>query len=142
MPVRYIRFETPGWRDASRSTHPAVAMEMDGKFRPPDGCLLLAYDPDTPEKVIGSAGFAKLQAGLCEASRIVVGWPYQKKGIGRGLMAALMTEARRAGYHTMRIRVPTNVPALVEFITRQGFYQLSYETGAQSTLALFERTLI
>jgi GNAT superfamily N-acetyltransferase len=118
-----------------------IVAEVEGKFGPPDGCLLLAYDPDTPEKVIGTAGYVKLQAGLCEASRVVVGWPYQKKGIGRGLMAALMAEARLAGYHTMWIRIPADTTALMEFFTRLGFYQLSYETGPRSTLVLFETAL-
>jgi predicted GNAT family acetyltransferase len=110
------------------------------KFAPPEGCLLLAYDPDTPEKVIGCAGYERISPDICGASRIVVAWPYQKHGVGRHLVAELISQAAAAGYHTMRVRVPRAVPALTSFLLKLGFQEESAPPG-QSLEATLVRSL-
>ncbi len=140
VPVRYMRYETPGWRDPSAALPPAMSGEIRDLFMPPQGCLLLAYDPDAPQNVVGSAGYTRIGPGVCEARRVVVGWAHQRKGIGRGLMDALVAEARREGYRTMHAAAPSNVPALVSFFERLGFRRMEQDGLPRATVC-FEATL-
>jgi GNAT superfamily N-acetyltransferase len=142
MPVTIIRYEDPIWRQPSAQSaqEPPLLQGDDAALQPPTGCLLLAYDPDTPHKILGSAGFVRVTHTVCEARRVVVHWDYQHKGIGKQLLAALLTEAKNAGYTGIRTQIPANLPALATFFEHAGFHRSPDEFQSPTQLRL-ERQL-
>lgn len=122
MPLNIVRYEDhTAWREPGVPEPEDLRRLLDQGFHPPAGCLLLAYDPETPEKIIGMAGFIRVTEDVCEARRAVVGWNHQKRGVGRALLQRLIHEARLTGYAGMRVQVSAGVPALVAFYQRMGF---------------------
>jgi GNAT superfamily N-acetyltransferase len=115
-----LPYDSPLWRQPDTPAPPPLE-GPDAALLPPTGRLLLAYDPDTPHKILGSAGFVRISDTVCEARRVVVHWDYQHKGIGKQLLAALLAEAKRAGYTGIRAQLPDSVPELVTFFQRAGF---------------------
>src|SRR5947209_20545473 len=112
MALSIVRYEDAGWRDAAKAVTPELERLVEAYFRPPGGCLLLAYDPESQPPVLGMAGFSRVNEAVCEARNVVVDWGAQGKGLGRALMEALATEARGRGYAGMRAEAPEGVAAL------------------------------
>jgi GNAT superfamily N-acetyltransferase len=123
MPLQIVRFEDPIWRQPGVQPPQALVNEAAAHFQPPHGVLLLAYDPDTKERIIGAAGFVRVTGKICEARRVVVAWEHQKKGVGRQLMATLIATAMAAGYEGIRTQIPDNVPDLAAFFEKSGFHR-------------------
>ena len=73
---------------------------LPGRFAPPKGRLLLAFDDGQPA---GCVALHDLGDDICEMKRMFVCVDLQGKGIGRALANALMREAKAAGYQRMRL---------------------------------------
>jgi GNAT superfamily N-acetyltransferase len=71
-----------------------------GKFMPPAGRLLLA---EWQGQMAGIAGLRQLDANTAEVKRMYVRPLARRQGVGRALLQGLITEARRAGYHWVRL---------------------------------------
>jgi GNAT superfamily N-acetyltransferase len=127
MALTFVRYEEAGWRDEAKVVTPELERLVEAYFRPPGGCLLLAYDAEARPAVLGMAGFSRVNEEVCEARNVVVDWSAQGQGIGRELMLALMEEARGRGYVGMRAEAPESVPALVGFFEHAGFVQAPVE---------------
>ncbi len=140
MALSIVRYEDGGWRDAAKAATPDLERLVETWFRPPGGCLLLAYDPESQPAVLGMAGFSRVTEAVCEARNVVVDWGAQGKGIGRTLMEALMAEARGRGYGGMRAEAPESVPALVAFYEHAGFVRAPAEMQ-RAGFVRFERAL-
>lgn len=70
---------------------------MPGKYAPPKGVLLLARDADGVP--IGCVALRPMdEAGRCEMKRLYIAPEGRGRGLGRMLVEALMSEARRIGY--------------------------------------------
>lgn len=70
------------------------------QYSPPSGCLLLAeYDG----KITGCAGLRKMIENVGEVKRMYVRPEYRRKGIGRSLLQAIITQARQIGYSRLRL---------------------------------------
>src|SRR5436305_14349990 len=115
MALRVVRFDDPGWRDPSLAIPAEIGNVVQEKYEPPGGLQLLGYEPETKEKIVASAGFRRVSAEVCEEGNVVVFWGYQGRGIGRAMMAALLEEAKKAGYAGMRAEAPESIPTLVSF---------------------------
>lgn len=69
-------------------------LELD-KYSPPSGRLLLAeYD----NQIAGIAHMRKIREDIGEIKRMYVRPAFRRRGIGRALAEALITEAREIGY--------------------------------------------
>ena len=69
------------------------------QFYPPSGQLLLAEY----EVIIGCACLRKIGENVGEVKRMYVRPEYRRKGIGRSLLQAIITEARQIGYSKIRL---------------------------------------
>ncbi len=83
---------------------------LPNEYGPPDGRLLLAVHKG---KAAGCVAFRKIGDGLCEMRRMYLRPEFRGRKIGKGLAAALLDEARNAGYS--RIRLYT-LPSMKEAI--------------------------
>jgi ribosomal protein S18 acetylase RimI-like enzyme len=72
---------------------------LPGNYTPPEGCLLLAeYDG----KAAGCFALRKLSDNICEGKRLYVRPEFRGLNIGRKLIEAVLTEARKIGYSSIR----------------------------------------
>jgi GNAT superfamily N-acetyltransferase len=89
------------------SFDPPAAVERDmaslGKYTPPEGGLLLAYDAGEPA---GCASMRRIGPDTAEVKRMYVRPAYRQRGIGRALLAATADAARRAVYTALRLDTP------------------------------------
>jgi putative acetyltransferase len=88
----------------------AELQHLPGVYAPPAGRLLLAT---VDGRAAGCVALRDLGAGACEMKRMYVHTAFQRAGVGRALVHALLAEARATGYTVMRLDTgPKQVEAL------------------------------
>ncbi len=92
-----------------------------GKFQPPDGRLLLAFEDDVP---IGTACMRRIGAETCEIKRMWVDPAHRRGGIGRAMLDRLIREAGTAGYARMRLDSPEFMTAAHRLYRSSGFIDI------------------
>jgi putative acetyltransferase len=85
-----------------------------GKYVPPEGRLLLAYDE---AELAGCVVLTKTSERVCEVKRLWVRPPLRGKKISRALVETLIKEAGKIGYTTI---VLSSVEAMKEAISLYG----------------------
>jgi putative acetyltransferase len=91
---------------------------LPGAYTPPTGQLLVARIGGQPA---GCVGLRSLGDGVCEMKRLFVRPPYLGRGVGRRLATAIIDEARRAGYTTIKLDTLPSMQAAAALYESLGF---------------------
>jgi putative acetyltransferase len=96
--------------------------ELPGRYEPPSGRLLLAYQDDAPA---GCVGLRKLDDETCEMKRLFIRPEFRQHGLGRVLVQRLIDEAKRIGYKRMRLdTVPGKMDPAIRLYEQLGFHEI------------------
>lgn len=97
---------------------------LPGKYAPPTGGLLLAKSTSTGE-AIGCVGVRPLEPkGVCEMKRLYVSPAGRGTGIGKALGEAIIAEAKRLGYRTMRLDTLASMTSALRLYRSLGFQDI------------------
>ena len=92
---------------------------LPGKYAPPDGRLLIAFDGDS---AAGCIALRRFDATRCEMKRLYVSPTYRGRGLGVLLIEKVMDEARRIGYEKMLLDTyPPKMEKAVKLYVSHGF---------------------
>jgi GNAT superfamily N-acetyltransferase len=94
---------------------------LPGKYAPPAGRLLLARIDGEPA---ATAAFRPLHPDACEAKRLYVRPAYRRRGVAGSLLAALVEEARRAGYRNLYGDTLTSMASALDLYRNMGFVEV------------------
>ncbi len=91
------------------------------KFSPPDGRILLA---SCESRLAGIACLKKLREDVGEIKRMYVRPAFRGQGIGRSLLEALLSEARKIGYPLVRLDSARFMEAAHALYRSSGFREI------------------
>ncbi|MEM7417045.1 MAG: GNAT family N-acetyltransferase [Gemmatimonadota bacterium] len=106
-----------------RSTDPEGEIaRLPGPYVEPTGACVLSRLDGRP---VGCVVLAALEPPrICELKRLYVRSDARGHGLGRGLVLAVMEEARRLGYTTMRLDTAPELAAAQSLYLAMGFVQI------------------
>lgn len=129
--VRAIFAEYLQWADAECEAKMGITFDTQAeverdlrqlsKYLPPDGQLLLARDDG---EIVGCVALRRIGPDMAEIKRMYVRPAYRRKGVGRALLAAVMDNARQAGYRTLRLESPPIFTAAHALYRAHGFQDI------------------
>jgi putative acetyltransferase len=100
--------------------------ELPGKYAPPAGRLLLAYDFSADRKQIAGCGALRaLDASACEMKRLYARPEFRGRGVGRMLANSLIAAAREIGYRTMRLDTLASMREAHALYRKLGFREIA-----------------
>jgi GNAT superfamily N-acetyltransferase len=91
---------------------------LPGKYAPPDGRLLLAWNDD---HAVGCVALRPIDRERCEMKRLYVQPVMRGTGLGRRLAERICDEARAAGYRQICLDTLPSMQAAVGVYTGLGF---------------------
>jgi GNAT superfamily N-acetyltransferase len=91
---------------------------LPGKFKAPDGCLLLVYDE---ESALGAVAYRKLDAESCEMKSMFVDTSVHGCGVGAALAREIIRRAQELGYQRMKLETGVRLVAAKRLYERLGF---------------------
>lgn len=97
-------------------------------FFPPHGRLLLAIEGG---RAVGIACMRRIREDMGEIKRMYVRPQYRGKGIGRALLDALLKEARKIGYPTVRLDSTQFMEAAHSLYRSAGFHEIEPYTESE-----------
>ncbi len=101
--------------------------------------LFLARVDDAPAAAIG---LKDLGGGVCEMKRLYARPQFQGLGLGRLLSEALINEAQRSGYKSMRLDTLKRLEAAVALYRKLGFAEIDkYYDNPEAGVIYMERLL-
>ncbi|KAK5697103.1 hypothetical protein LTR17_024009 [Elasticomyces elasticus] len=110
---------------------------LPGKYATPLGALLLARN--NSNQAVGCVGLRSLpDSGYCEMKRLYVSPQGRGAGLGRKLADAVVQEAKRLGYKTMRLDTLESMSSARALYESLGFREVDayYETPLAGTIFL------
>jgi putative acetyltransferase len=112
---------------------------LPGAYARPEGCLLLALRGD---EAAGCAALRKIASGVAEMKRLFVRPAFRGKGLGRVLAEAILDEAAKAGYRSIKLDTIDSMKEAIALYRDLGFKPTSPYTHNPIPGALFmERSL-
>jgi putative acetyltransferase len=94
---------------------------LPGPYAPPGGVLFVAR---TDGVSAGCGGLREFSRDACEMKRLFVRPAFRKQGAGRLIARALIGEARRLGYFTMRLDTLASMHAALALYESLGFRRI------------------
>lgn len=109
--------------DEFRSEHEYddIRRKFPGEHIPPDGCLLIAAQD---ERAGGCVALGRLSEKICEMRTLFVRPQFRGAGIGRKLVEASLTEARKLGYEYVRLDTLGFMHSALKLYRSFGFYEI------------------
>jgi len=96
-------------------------LESIGKFQPPDGRLLLAFEDD---RAIGTACMQRIGPDTVEIKRMYVEPSHRRAGVGRALLGKLIAAAQTERYTRVRLDSPDFMTAAHDLYRSTGFVDI------------------
>ncbi len=116
--------------------------QLPGRYAPPRGSLLIAYDAET---AIGCVAMRDLGNGVCEMKRMFVTAEARGKGVAARLVEQLLDDARASGHSIMRLDTSMHQHEAMALYERFGFVRIDpyYEVPGdlRDWLRYYERRL-
>ncbi len=105
------------------------------KYAPPKGQLLLGMVDGT---IQGCVAFRSLDAGVCEMKRLFVRPAARSAGLGRRLVAEILSHAKSAGYESMVLDTLDRLHSARLLYERAGFVEVPayYENPLEGVIFL------
>jgi len=91
---------------------------LPGKYAPPEGRLLLAWDGD---RAVGCVALRPIDGQTCEMKRLYVQPGVRGQQLGRRLAERVCREARDAGYRRICLDTLPSMSSAVQLYARLGF---------------------
>lgn len=95
---------------------------LPGKYRPPDGLLILAL---VDGKAAGCVALHKISETICEMKRLYVRNQYRGLGIGRRLINMVIEHASKMDYQFIRLDTLPTMKKAQSLYTSLGFYDIA-----------------
>ncbi|CAN5766401.1 N-acetyltransferase [soil metagenome] len=124
---------------------------LPGKYGPPRGCIVLAFDDDAHGPGIGTPAAVALgclalhpilDAFTCELKRMYVAPAARRRGLGALLMQAALREAGGMRYRRMVLDTSADFAAAIALYTAAGFTPCArYNDDPDATTRYFSREI-
>ncbi|MBU6452628.1 MAG: GNAT family N-acetyltransferase [Cyanobacteria bacterium REEB67] len=95
--------------------------QLPGKYAPPEGALLLAL---VDGRAAGCVGLRKIDSEICEMKRLFVRPEFQRLGLGKALVVAIIRAARERGYKRMRLDSVASMASAIALYRKVGFVEI------------------
>ena len=114
---------------------------LPGKYAPPAGRLLLAFEDDRPAGAIALRPLS--DQGMCEMKRLYVRPEFRGSGFGRKLVDAVLAAAHQIGYTHMQLdTVAGKMDAAIRMYRAYGFHEIeAYVENPQEKVIYMELEL-